>query len=446
MEVEEYQTCSKHKPYLGSSYPQNKVPKRLFLKDPSSPLSEKNPYTKTCYDCRLSIRKLSNEANAKKREKRLEERKIHNEKSENSNVKYCVSQYHTKTISFHPRNEVPEEKFRKVLDDSRRGYFDTCIDCRNRGRQYEIEKKNKAKESGRRFCGRCFCEITEANESFNLDGSLSVECKKCKERTGEHNQEVRDTYKNLLLEYISKNQCMCVKCKSIYLNERGTLIVFTIPTYARENGKRCVLYGDEEFSIDDLVAKSAELFAFEILVFDHLTEEEQRERKLLKEDEKFIPKVSGVHKMKSETSMKVEATKCQLLCYKCHIEETIRREKGKMERGILETAKLKFVTKWKEEGCSYCGYKNPDLLRFFEFNHVDRKNKIATVSEMVKYDKYSVQDFLQEVAKCNVLCGHCHKLHTALQNKGIDIFVSEDKDIPLDNDSEKCSSFPLTNP
>jgi hypothetical protein len=68
----------------------------------------------------------------------------------------------------------------------------------------------------------------------------------------------------------------------------------------------------------------------------------------------------------------------------------------------------------KIKGCELCGYKNTSLLRFFEFDHIDPKTKIDCVAIMIK-KAYTIDDLIKECAKCRVLCGHCHRIHTRNQ-------------------------------
>ncbi len=110
-----------------------------------------------------------------------------------------------------------------------------------------------------------------------------------------------------------------------------------------------------------------------ILQFDHLTENEQRHMGSLLPGEIFIPKKKIVTKLTSNSARKLEALKCQLVCGKCHMLETIRRESGKKHnaRPLLERKKLLYSQKLKSKGCEICHYQNTSLLRFFDFDHIN---------------------------------------------------------------------------
>jgi hypothetical protein len=47
----------------------------------------------------------------------------------------------------------------------------------------------------------------------------------------------------------------------------------------------------------------------------------------------------------------------------------------------------------------------------FQFDHLDRKTKIAKIANMVK-GKYTINDIDNEIAKCQMVCGNCHALRT----------------------------------
>ncbi len=58
--------------------------------------------------------------------------------------------------------------------------------------------------------------------------------------------------------------------------------------------------------------------------------------------------------------------------------------------------------------CTECSENDPGCL---VFHHVDPATKKATVASMVR-SKSSMQEILDEIAKCVVLCSNCHlKLH-----------------------------------
>lgn len=52
----------------------------------------------------------------------------------------------------------------------------------------------------------------------------------------------------------------------------------------------------------------------------------------------------------------------------------------------------------------------------FCWDHTDRENKLATLSQMVGLAKYNHQDLLNEIAKCVLVCANCHQIKTYESN------------------------------
>lgn len=75
---------------------------------------------------------------------------------------------------------------------------------------------------------------------------------------------------------------------------------------------------------------------------------------------------------------------------------------------------LKFVNDYKLKlGCKDCGYnKNAAGL---EFDHLPQYKKSYTISKMV--GKFSKEQILEEIAKCDVVCGTCHGIRTFERSK-----------------------------
>ena len=67
--------------------------------------------------------------------------------------------------------------------------------------------------------------------------------------------------------------------------------------------------------------------------------------------------------------------------------------------------------------CELCGYdKNPVAL---SFHHKDRKNKVFAISA---YLSLPIEDLIEEVKKCRLLCLNCHaELHNGKKNSAENI-------------------------
>ena len=61
--------------------------------------------------------------------------------------------------------------------------------------------------------------------------------------------------------------------------------------------------------------------------------------------------------------------------------------------------------------CTNCGETNPLVL---EFDHLDRSEKIATVSSISSVKKAKL-----EIAKCQLLCKRCHTIKTSQRLKQV---------------------------
>ena len=60
--------------------------------------------------------------------------------------------------------------------------------------------------------------------------------------------------------------------------------------------------------------------------------------------------------------------------------------------------------------CEACGLEvKKDNYMCFDWNHIDPTNKTFIVSR-ARYT--TVDNILTEIAKCNLLCAVCHRLHT----------------------------------
>jgi len=118
-----------------------------------------------------------------------------------------------------------------------------------------------------------------------------------------------------------------------------------------------------------------------------------------------------------------EIKKTQLICCKCHIIETIKREKEKrkgepqQQKSKLEQEKNKYIESFKKQGCIICKFYDEKILRFLEFDHINPSEKIADICVMKMSSNYSLNDLKNEIEKCRILCRHCHKIHTAKQHR-----------------------------
>ena len=103
--------------------------------------------------------------------------------------------------------------------------------------------------------------------------------------------------------------------------------------------------------------------------------------------------------------------------YQDHIEERRayklrrREEIAEQQRGYAAAFRKKLDALRTERGCKDCGTHEGCL----HFHHRDPSTKLYSISRMWGY---SIRVFLEEDAKCDVLCASCHrKQHAAWDRK-----------------------------
>jgi hypothetical protein len=221
------------------------------------------------------------------------------------------------------------------------------------------------------------------------------------------------------LEFIFESQVSCQKCECIFLKPFDDGYICPRFSTYEDNRIRYLNFDGERYNVKDFLNVFKDYLELRIIQLDHLTEEEQRDRGILQPDEKYIPKVRNVSRMSSKHAIKLESMKCQNLCAKCHLEETIDREIGITynSRSHLEREKLEYVNQHKINnlGCAICKIWNSNLTRFFDLDHIDPSNKRESVSRMIKDSQFTLRDVIDECKKCRVLCRHCHIIHTSKQ-------------------------------
>lgn len=407
MESEKYKECTRSGHITkGCPYPQDKIPIELFI-------DKYGKECKCCYYCR----KYSAD---KSREPALNRP----EYVEGMTEYYCTHVYHQNRSKI-PRDRVPIEMFRLRPEDPSSFMFKECSDCRNSQSGIRKNLKNGRRQNilQNQFLCSCCGQIKDLSDrGINLsDGTTSIYCKKCKKRDLAKGRKRRQSYKKIKSEFVEKIQSCCELCESVYIK---THIVDIDHDYKLErintfeiDGDRYFKYLGYVFKFSDFYKYHKDRFELDILELDHLTEAEQRKRGILKEGQKYEPKRNNVSDMGSEFSMRKEARKCQLLCIRCHRSITLSREQGCGPHASKENQKrIDHVAKLKNDfGCVKCGYNNIELLRFFELNHKNPKEKITTVNTMSRKSEYTTEQFYLEVAKCEILCSFCHVKETKRQ-------------------------------
>lgn len=413
-----YCKSNSHNSKSQSPYPRDSVPVEFMTgRDSDGNIR----YYDTCRHCRDSELEGWRKNGRAKKDKHS--KAAHDSRISNSDLIYCPSQYHC-SKSIHPRNQVPKQLFRKEPSDPNSELYEQCVDCRIHNNTHNINNKSRkmqrAQNNGYVTCSTCLITLTSENKCLNKDGSESKTCIKCKTYSREVTKKLHALYKNIIIERIKLTGTSCVNCKSLYLKTSDQKYpIARFDTHISESGNRYIINDGHIYYVKDIVECCPTVLELNIIEMDHLTETEQRERGIIGENDLFVPKRCLVYCCKSEHAMRLEARKCQHLCSFCHITVTISREQGvpDSQRSIFERERSQYVNDLKKKGCSNCGYQNPAVPRFFEFDHIDPSTKTSKIADMVSESRYSMEDLLAEIAKCRILCKFCHKIHTQLQRR-----------------------------
>lgn len=220
-------------------------------------------------------------------------------------------------------------------------------------------------------CWRCK-KVQTIGEFISLQNGKEVKtCMNCRNKSRKYHADKKSTKSKLYLHYQSLKVDM---------------------------GGKCAQCGDSELTHLD---------------FDHIDSQN---------------KCKSVIDCKTGQKMEEEAKKCQLLCLKCHRVKSIRDLHKKWANHIYSQKKSVVQLRKRRERnknhvnrvkISLGGCQNPDCndtfdqdaLEFYEFDHIDAKTKIRAVSSMV-CSGLAIKTIDEEIAKCRLLCGYCHRVHT----------------------------------
>ncbi len=417
--MEKIKTCScpDHSSY-GSIYKADQVPLKLFFKDPENPIGKE---FSTCSDCR-NYKAL---AEKRRREKHL--KNYNDVVNSDSEYKYCASAIHSKTVSRFPRDKVPANMF---VNEEKGIVLKSCSDCRVESNKTRIATYERLKLFLKNnpeliYCFDCH-KFFENRESMHIraDGNVSTRCLICKQSTSCRNRkkydEKKQWYYDIKLNFFKQYENCCQRCDKIFIKPiEGSLIVRELTPFYIDKIKM-INFDDKTYKVSDFLTSFTELLELRIIQLDHLSENEQRARGILKKEEKYEEKkfdTGSENRYKNKKEIENESKKCQHLCCKCHIIVTKERELNVENRNLITKTKRRYVDKIKENGCSECGFKDVALLRFFDMDHLNPEDKIDCVSHMVLFTEYTLEDVTQECKKCRVLCKHCHIIHTSNQIK-----------------------------
>lgn len=422
IKIENTKACKgDHAPHYGSPYPKDAVPESKFEKEPSA--KNRTPYA-TCDSCRTwdKARKKKYRQNHKNNAAEATDRI----KKGLSEFGYCINFSHGGAYpSIYTRDKVPVDMMRKIKGNENSELYLYCDDCRAGSTAEQAGRldivKAEAIKKGEILCTTCNQAMgPDRKQATNLDGSPSACCEPCKVIQFNKSDQKVSTINKVKTDTMKRNQCSCLVCKSVYVKPSvGSITVVRYDTYEIDAIRYMDINGIR-YKVDYIIDMFSHLLELRILDFDHLTEKEQRDRGILKPGQPYVPKIDQVGNFNTEHGMIVEALKCQLICVRCHILQTMARESGEdryNDMTLLARQKLDYVNSLKSAGCSCCGHIEPNFLRFFDMDHLDPDTKVSGIFQMIKDPNYTFEDVVIECAKCRVLCKFCHRIHTFEQRR-----------------------------
>lgn len=138
--------------------------------------------------------------------------------------------------------------------------------------------------------------------------------------------------------------------------------------------------------------------------------------------------------------LEAELAKGEYVCVNCHTIRTHSRQRNNSRVAYVsgvESIYLTFLVKGVYEilATSCCTDCRENNFLVLEFDHV-RGKKTANVSWMMKHPNiYTKEDINDEIAKCDIRCGNCHRMRTAARQRRIETT----EQIPKDATTGRCN-------
>jgi hypothetical protein len=128
---------------------------------------------------------------------------------------------------------------------------------------------------------------------------------------------------------------------------------------------------------------------------------------------------SGRAMLKSREVLLSEVAKCDVVCVNCHRLRSRRRHRAWLATRIPSTAPRieSHRERWRHNAdildqlrsvpCADCGGRFAQCS--MDYDHREGTKKVRSVSQLVSQ---SLRTVLDEVAKCDIVCGNCHRIRT----------------------------------
>lgn len=133
---------------------------------------------------------------------------------------------------------------------------------------------------------------------------------------------------------------------------------------------------------------------------------------------KLFNLMTGRAMLMSQQKLLAEVAKCDVVCVNCHRIRTTAASRAKQRPARLKQSDRRKAALWKTHSdlldglrtkpCLDCGGTFPPCA--MDFDHRDASAKRSVVSRMRA--RATIEEILAEVAKCDTVCGNCHRLRT----------------------------------
>ena len=240
--------------------------------------------------------------------------------------------------------------------------------------------------------------IKDRCKYYNIDYNIKIipdfkSCSKCKIEKPRLDFHFRDKKKN-------KINSKCKECQSkagiIWRNKSGQRKIQNIKSLINI---RRYIHNKRNFIINYLEKNPCSNCGnndIRVLEFDHLNP---------------LTKKYNISQMNSHNldNIKLEIDKCQVLCRNCHLIKTKTNHSNNSYKKLTDKNKIlikkNFIDDLKKNSCCrFCGNSNSMVL---EFDHI-KEEKCFNISFAISSHKYSLNELINEISKCQILCGNCH--------------------------------------
>lgn len=261
-------------------------------------------------------------------------------------------------------------------------------------------------------CTICSKELPNDNQHFRIGYN---QCKNCKSEEGKMKRKVRKE------QVILESDLMYKKCSECGEDKPDDYINFPLNQPCRE-----CLNKRKRLQSAEIAERRRELTRvikcvscpYEGPRVAFVFQYKNRDDRLKTQDGKKYLRPSKIHPKVLETQLpKIDAfcKNCYRIRRKAYNEKSASQTKIAVQERIRAAKRREIVNaeKRRRGKCDQCGFLvKEDNFSVFEFDHIDRKTKIDSVSFMAQH--YKEADVIAEMAKCRMLCARDHAIKSFL--------------------------------